>query len=430
MPTTRRKRKTGEALLPGLPEEKRPRSEKGAASTSGRKPAAKKGKQKQEEPPYVTLANDLLRRGGELLRSGPPTLGQIFDPPPVWGHRDEPITDPTKLPEGWSLSETDLADDDVDGQITRCLRRIDEGILPDIFERRLKMYQQRKQEQIDMMNSEPEGLSWEVVQRLDSLKKIQASFDELGNDSGNTPNVQAIMAAYRSGDLVWDEHSVTCWAHGKLMAGPMEMDMKELLAFSQEYGPHGVWVEGMDDYNPEPMNLFLTLRPVLFGHAMHHFTVSVRNPNTWKKNTWEHTIHLTVLEDTGASAMKIFQEDRVGLERMSGASLPVLGSASMSTAGGVVQADTVLLHVNMFHNGQAMLPRWIEIRACIGRQTPNTGPAAVRLGGVWLHHMLYCLSAPDNTGNMYVGTNLQEILTNLRPCNPASANPPPTPRPI
>ena len=53
-----------------------------------------------------------------------------------------------------------------------------------------------------MINSEPSGLSWEVVQRLDCLKKVKMSFDELGNDNGNTPNVIAIMAAYRSGDLV------------------------------------------------------------------------------------------------------------------------------------------------------------------------------------------------------------------------------------
>lgn len=44
MPTTRQKRKPGDILLPGLPEEKRPRSEKGAGSASSRKPAAKKGK--------------------------------------------------------------------------------------------------------------------------------------------------------------------------------------------------------------------------------------------------------------------------------------------------------------------------------------------------------------------------------------------------
>lgn len=97
----------------------------------------------------------------------------------------------------------------------------------------------------DMINSEPDGLSWEVVQRLDSLKRVQKSFDELGNDSGNIPNVKAIMAAYRSGDLVWDANSVTYWAHGKLIGGPRKNDVDEFLAFSKEHGPHGVWVEGV-----------------------------------------------------------------------------------------------------------------------------------------------------------------------------------------
>ncbi|KAJ5402555.1 uncharacterized protein N7487_008451 [Penicillium crustosum] len=322
MPTTRQKRKDDDPLLPGLPETKRPRSDKGAGSTSGRKPAAQKGKKKKQdsEPPYVALANDILRRGDALLLPGPPAkLGQINEIPPVWGPRDEPITDPTNLPKGWTASELDLDDDDVDGQIARCLRRIDEKILPDIFENRLKMYQQIKQKQIDMINSEPDGLSWEVVQRLDSLKRVQKSFDELGNDSGNIPNVKAIMAAYRSGDLVWDANSVTYWAHGKLIGGPRKNDVDEFLAFSKEHGPHGVWVEGIGNYKPEPMNLFLTLRPILYGHAMHQFTVAIRNPTTWNINTREHTMFLTVMEDSGASAMKIFQEDRLSLERMSGA---------------------------------------------------------------------------------------------------------------
>ncbi|KAF4766475.1 hypothetical protein N7455_005476 [Penicillium solitum] len=427
MPTTRQKRKPGDVLLSGLPEEKRPRSEKSADSTSSRKPAAKKGK-KNRDPnlPYVKLANDLLRRGDELLLSGPSaTLGQITEPPRVWGPRDEPINDPTQLPKGWTASETDLAHDDVDGQITRCLRRIDENIMPDIFEDRLKMYQQMKKEQTDMIKSEPDGLSWEVVQRLDSLKKIQASFDELGNDNGNTPNVKAIMAAYRSGDLVWDANSVTYWAHGKLMASAKQMDMDEFLAFSKKYGPHGVWVEGMDNYKPEPMNLFITLHPTMWGHAMHVFEVAIRNPTTWNTNTWQHTIHLTVMEDTGASAMKIFEEDGCALERTSGARLPVTATTNMSTAGGQVRADTVILQVNMFHNGQVMLPRWINIRACITRQSRNSPPAGTRLGGIWLHHMLYCLCAPDNTGDMHVGTDLTEILGQLPPCIPAFANPPP-----
>lgn len=97
----------------------------------------------------------------------------------------------------------------------------------------------------DMINSEPAGLSWEVVQRLDMLKKVKASFDETGNDSGNTPNVIAIMAAYRSGDLVWDKDTVTYWAHGEMIAGPKKMEIDEFYALSREFGPHGVWVEGV-----------------------------------------------------------------------------------------------------------------------------------------------------------------------------------------
>jgi hypothetical protein len=95
----------------------------------------------------------------------------------------------------------------------------------------------------------------------------------------------------------------------------------------------------------------------------------------------------------------------------------------MSTAGGEVPVDNVVLQVKMFHNGQVMLPRWIKVRACIARQPPNT-PVGVRLSGIWLHHMLYCLSAPDNTGNMHVGTDLPETLANLPPCNSALANHP------
>ncbi|KAJ5214231.1 hypothetical protein N7449_001400 [Penicillium cf. viridicatum] len=200
-----------------------------------------------------------------------------------------------------------------------------------------------------MINSEPDGLSWEVVQRLDSLKKVQTSFDELGNDNGNTPKVEAIMDATVLGTL-----------------SGMEIH--------KEHGPPGIWVEGMDNYKLEPMNLFLTLRPAIWGHAMHQFTVSIRNPATWNTNTWEHTMHLTVLEDSGASAMKIFQDDRlylVYLEGMSGAPLPVTSTTNMSTAGGEVPADNVVLQVNMFHNGQVMLPRWIKVRACIAPSTPQ-----------------------------------------------------------
>ncbi|CAI7565981.1 unnamed protein product [Penicillium glandicola] len=426
MPTTRQKRKVDEALLPGLPmDEKRVRSSKASSSTS--KPAAKKGKKNQDPSlPHVALANDLLKRGESLRVPEFPSLPtQTFEPPKEWGPRDEPITDPTKLPKGWNGSETDLADDDVDGQIQRCYRRIDEGIMPAIFEQRLEMYQDIKQRQIDMISSEPPGLSWEVVQRLDCLKRVKASFDELGNDSGNTPNVVAIMDAYRSGNLVWDKYTVTYWAHGKMVAGPKKMEVEEFLTLSSELGPHGIWVEGMDDYKPQPLYLFFALPPASLSYATHRFVVSLRNPRTWATNTWEHTIHLDVLEDTGAAAMKIFQADRNQLEAMSGASLPVTGTTPMSTAGGLIQVDNVVLQANIFHNSQPMLPKWIDIRACITRDPPGAPQTGDRLSGVWIHHVLYCLSMPDNTGRMEIGTDLPEILTSIPLCNPAFAIPPP-----
>ncbi|EKV09407.1 hypothetical protein PDIP_64890 [Penicillium digitatum Pd1] len=288
------------------------------------------------------------------------------------------------------------------------------------------MYQQIKREQTDMIKSEPSSLSWEVVQRLDSLKKVQKSFEELGNDNGNLSNLLAIMAAYRSGDLVWDENTVTYWAHGRMVAGPKKMVMKEFLALSQKDGPYGVWVEGMDAYKPQPMYLFLHMRSIFSSHATHEFTVSIRNPTTWRTNTLQHTMALSVMEDTGATAMKILQGDRRFLEALSGAPLPTYGSTTVSTAGGVVVVDNVVLQVNLFHDDQPMLPRWIEVRACINREPPNARPAGARLSGVWLHHMLYCLSLPDNTNAMYVGNDLSEMLANLPPCNPALARPPPT----
>ncbi|CAG8890964.1 unnamed protein product [Penicillium egyptiacum] len=350
--------------------------------------------------PHVALANDLLEHGDALrLPDFPQGNYETFKPPKAWGHRDVPVTDPADIPKGWTSCDLDIAEDDVDGMIERCHWRINEGIMPDIWERKLKMYQNMKQRQTEMINSEPAGVSWEVIQRLDSLERIKKDFDEFGNDNGNTPNVIAIMAAYRSGDLVWsdDPGSVTYWAHGKMVAGPKKMDMEEFLDISRERGPHGIWVEGV--------------------------TVSIRNPNTWSKNTSEPTVQIPVLEDTGAAAMKICLSDQEYLERLSGAPLPVTSTTDMSTAAGLMRVNNVVLQVNIFNNDEPMLPRWINVRACVGRDPPDA--PSTRLSGVWLHHMLYCLSMPNNTNTMYMGTDLQELLANVPLCNPAYAIPPP-----
>lgn len=98
------------------------------------------------------------------------------------------------------------------------------------------------------MRAEPEGLSWEVVQRLDSLKKIQKSLEEHGDRNKNGPNVSALIAAYRSKELEWfSDDTVTYWAHGKKIGGPKKINMKELLALSTKAGSKGFWVEGVTE---------------------------------------------------------------------------------------------------------------------------------------------------------------------------------------
>jgi hypothetical protein len=97
----------------------------------------------------------------------------------------------------------------------------------------------------DMIKAEPEGLSYEVVYRLWTLKQIKASLEAEGDSGQHIPNINAIMAAYRSGELTCDDGSVTYWAHGKLIAGPKAPDMAELLAHSKKVGAKGFWVEGV-----------------------------------------------------------------------------------------------------------------------------------------------------------------------------------------
>ncbi|OQE92068.1 hypothetical protein PENNAL_c0008G06562 [Penicillium nalgiovense] len=381
MPTTRQKREPAEDLLPGLPmDEKRPKRSTGSEASSSRapkaKPAAKKGKgkQKQDESlPHVALANSLLKRGDALLVPNfPQGCYQTLAPPKEWGHRDVPITNPADIPKGWTSCDLDIAEE-----------RIDEGIMPTIWEAKLVTYKKMKQRRIDMINSGPPGISWEVVQRLDSLQMIKKSFGETRDDNGNTPNVIAIMAAYRSGDLVWndDPGPVTYWAQGKMIAGPKKMEMDEFLAISREYGYRGVWVEGVDDYKPEPMYLFMCLPPWGSRYSMHMITVSMRNPSTWATNTWEHTMLLTVLEDTGAAAMKVYPSDQRFLEHLSGCPLPLTSTKNMATAAGLAPVRNVVVQVNIFHNDQPMLPRWVNVRACVGNDSPNS-PSAMRLSGV------------------------------------------------
>jgi len=135
------------------------------------------------------------------------------------------------------------------------------------------------------------------------------------------------------------------------------------------------------------------------------------------------TITFDFLEDTGSSSMRIFSDDRRNIELLSGAPLPILGQAIKQTAGGQMKVEDVILQANIIHNGQPLVPYWVDIKAAV---TPGSkGPSGDRLSGVWIHHLLFVLSMPDNTKRKHIGTDIGEMLLNLPIPDYGNAVPPP-----
>ncbi|KAJ5154015.1 uncharacterized protein N7500_009454 [Penicillium coprophilum] len=427
MPTTRlQKKEKGEGLLHGLVEQKRVRKSRSAGSSAASKPArsggTKKGEGKQQEPdsPHVALANSLLQRGAGFQFTEPPE--QVRPSRIIWGPREVPITQQSQLPDGWSVDEPDLNEADVDGQIERCKERIKEGIMPDFFKNRMTTFTAIKQEKMDMISSEPQGLGWEVVQRLDSLKKLERSLGDGDDNEDDLSNVKAIMTAYRSRKLTWDRDSVTYWSNGKLIAGPQKLNMQELYALSAKHGPKGFWVEGIDDCSPGPLYLFFSMNSCYNGLAMHTVYISLRNPTTQATNTMATTMTFDFLEDTGSSTMRIFSDDRFQIETLSGAPLPAVGQAIKQTAAGQIVVQNVILQANIMFNGQPLVPYWVDIQASV---TPGRkGTSGDRLSGVWIQHLLFVLSMPDNTQRKHIGTDIGEMILNLPIPDYRNARPP------
>ncbi|CAG8929999.1 unnamed protein product [Penicillium salamii] len=276
-----------------------------------------------------------------------------------------------------------------------------------------------------MIKSEPKGLDWEVIQRLHELKQLKESLGKEDKDK-NLPNVQAIIKAYQTKKISNKGDLVTFWCDGKLVAGPKKFDPKELYALSSKQGSAGLWVEGINGSKPQRLNIFFSLNPPVPGYAQHKIFISLRNPNTQATNTDTQTLTILCLEDTGATLMKLHDQDVAELERLSGTNLPIVGSSIMTTATALVTARRMLVQANIWHNGQYIIPRWVDIEACVSPSPPGQSSMSLsRLSGVWIHHMLTVLSLPDNTFRKHIGTNIYEILNTLVIPDPKLAQAPP-----
>ncbi|KAJ5966343.1 hypothetical protein N7481_013057 [Penicillium waksmanii] len=311
---------------------------------------------------------------------------------------------------------------DIDGQSERCHVRIEEGIMPIIFEKRLEMYEGLKKRQYniclkekkketssnilifsDMLASEP-GLSWEVVLRLESLKSIKEELIGSEDPTGQLPNVDAIIAAYRSGELNWRPGYVTFWSKGKKLGPAKKFDVDDSLKVNRKHDGHrGFWVEGRDGLEPARSNIaceLLAMYPYAFEHEI---TLDIRIPGSTIRQP------LYFLDDTGASHTHIFQEDLDLLHIQDpGHQAPGLGWSVLNTSNGDMRAPGVLLEAALFTDQNVQLIPWTRVNVMLYKGN-QSHPQDYRLSGIWWRHMIGVASFPDNTGRLHLGTERRDF---------------------
>ncbi|KAJ5585161.1 uncharacterized protein N7459_004961 [Penicillium hispanicum] len=240
-----------------------------------------------------------------------------------WRHQGEPLTDPKKLPRDWNAREPDLDDEyvliknrlfmtkqlikcsDIEAQIERCHERLEDNIMPHLFQYRLEEYEARKSHLEELSRNEPSGLSRKVYERLDDLKIIQAGLEKEGDQYNQLPNIKAIMSAYRLQKLDWNGSGmVTYWSKGTQLCQPRPFDWDEFEAINSRHEGHSsFWAEGFTGPRPVHSMPSITLGSARNDAWLHEYNVAVRLPG------YDWWTELVYIYDTGASLMNIYQDD-------------------------------------------------------------------------------------------------------------------------
>ncbi|KAJ5824255.1 hypothetical protein N7447_006595 [Penicillium robsamsonii] len=322
-----------------------------------------------------------------------------------WKHDgDVPITDPALVPEGWNADELDLDFNDIDGQIERCMERISDGILPSFFKFRLSQYEKRRAARDEMIHSEPAGLSWDIIRRLDHLKSIETHLNTNGDPDDQLPNVKAITKAYRKGKLGWSRGWVSYWSKGVQLNTPQKFDTDYHKKLAEEYDTtRAWWVEGLQAPGGATLGGFHAFPPANGVHSI-EYPVEVC-PNSQDPSCYSLT--LLVCHDTGADIMAIPEYYIAQLEAL-GMRVPVHGYNIMATASGTACNKIVEIDVRLNDGAGQTLSYWMRIQACVLVNMPGPN-AGMLLSGPFLRFALYTATCPDGQGNLYVCNHKSEL---------------------
>ncbi|KAJ5933579.1 hypothetical protein N7454_005908 [Penicillium verhagenii] len=311
---------------------------------------------------------------------------QRYRVPPVrkrWRHKGpEPLNDPLDLPNDWSMYDDDVDPQDLEAQIVRTKERISDNIMPYLFEANLFQLEKEAEWRREMAEGLPEGLSWDVIQRIHTLNLIGHEKVRLNDPNEHVETIRQIQHAYRHKALDWTPGLVTYWRKGKQLCKPRPFKWDEYEAVCRTRNDvHSFWVEG--------------------------FRLALRLPGV------QNWVELDFLWDTGASVMTIYRSDinamlgpfagggttAEGLPRYSGVmgcgSELILGIGGAQVIRDVIEVEFTILHPQ---TRLRMMP-WTRTKTTVSPGCFVNNTATARLDGPVMRSMLYFGTAPDN--NLY-----------------------------
>lgn len=98
-----------------------------------------------------------------------------------------------------------------------------------------------------ILDSEEKATTPEVAGRLHELRLMKEHKDkgEFKDEFEQICNIEALIDAYESGKLEYNNGLVTYWSKGKQISQPRPFDWDESETISKHCGPKSFWVEGV-----------------------------------------------------------------------------------------------------------------------------------------------------------------------------------------
>ena len=120
--------------------------------------------------------------------------------------------------------------------------------------------------------------------------------------------------------------------------------------------------------------------------------------------------------------MLIYKADLTELADAVGYRPQYLGSVSSMSAGGPVRLQSYFLQASMTDESRNPLIGWTNLQVVV--KPGHADPTRERLSGIWVRHMCFQATVPNNQGVLYLTDSLQELGMQLPTADPSTALPP------